>query len=650
MATAAITSPLTQVARPSFQPKIVSLYESLFKDEDDAEKSEGFWTEFFLLRPHAPGLVAQIAPLSPDDLLHLQPMTRQLFEKSVAAFKGAKSPQDEIALDTLQVFLREILKKRFTNFSSDVIGLLTGLHNVDAVFTDFVAALETHIRNGKSLSVRRKAIQIALGITCGAFQTGLLSYFTHRDLFPALVKFINDTDTAGLTYEPFMLLGVLVNYNKFEFQNPYQLRLDDFVNEATIKRIVHEVGMTCILCRADYVAIQDDMPEGWSLNSVLSYVGLTMLAGSGPKPRTPPPSATNGDVSKLNFADLPNARAAILLATYDFVNSNKLFCHNFVNYQENDPKVAVEPPICAYFSLTSYLLHHAHRSSRTTLYARLNLLVLRLFLEDQAICKRLVSDETKGFVRLCRQKPPHLPIVRGKRILFTALIDMLADGINHNLRKKLDVELYLALVGALVRAVSFLIRTRTRLPYHWSELWRCILSLIRFMASYAADLKDLPQISTLLDMVVNFVALSLSAGDSFLPGAAGYDDLFYKLVEAGDVLIKFRDSYDLAKRSSNSIGTLISVSEHYYQLIEENRGKSGKKNLTPQQVADVIKSGYETLNMDGLEGGAGEKGLDRWEKYREADERSFLKKVARMVVKDLKTVEAGDAPVVVGIQ
>jgi len=242
--------------------------------------------------------------------------------------------------------------------------------------------------------------------------------------------------------------------------------------------------MTCILCRADYVAIQDDLPEGWSLNSMLSYVGLTILAGAGPKPKTPPPSATNGDISKLNFTELPNARAAILLATYDFVNANKLFCYNFVNYQETDPKgigsclclhlnelgclvdaevITVEPPICAYFSLTSYLLHHAHRSSRSSLYARLNLLVLRIFLEDQALCKRLVSDETKGFVRLCRQKPPHLPIVRGKRVLLTAVLDTVADGINHNLRRKMDVDLYIALVDVLMRSVSFLIRTRYRL-------------------------------------------------------------------------------------------------------------------------------------------------------------------------------------------
>jgi hypothetical protein len=173
------------------------------------------------------------------------------------------------------------------------------------------------------------------------------------------------------------------------------------------------------------------------------------------------------------------------------------------------------------------------------------------------------------------------------------------------------------------------------------------------MASYAAELKEIPRVMILVDDAVNLIALSLSSGDSFLPGAAEYDDLFYKLVEAGDVLVKFRDSYDLAtqRTSTNAIATLISVSEHYYQLIEENRGKSGKKNLTPQQVADVIKSGYETLSMEGLEGAGrsgGGGGLDRWERYREADERAFLKKVARAVVVDVKTVEDGNSPLAVG--
>lgn len=212
------------------------------------------------------------------------------------------------------------------------------------------------------------------------------------------------------------------------------------MNEPTIKRIVQEIGTTCIRTRADYIAIHDDLPEGWSLNNVLTYVGLTMLSGAGPKSRSASPVQVNSDAPKLSFSSLPASRAALLLATYDFVNANKLFSHNLVSYTDPDPKA--ESPICAYISLTSYLLHHAHRSPRSSLYARLNLLVIRTLLEDQALCKRLTSDETKAFVRLCRQKQPHLPVVRAKRALLTAVIDAVVGGINHNLRKRLDVELY----------------------------------------------------------------------------------------------------------------------------------------------------------------------------------------------------------------
>jgi hypothetical protein len=35
---------------------------------------------------------------------------------------------------------------------------------------------------------RKKAIQAALSLTAGAYQTSLVSYFTHKDLFPALMK------------------------------------------------------------------------------------------------------------------------------------------------------------------------------------------------------------------------------------------------------------------------------------------------------------------------------------------------------------------------------------------------------------------------------------------------------------------------------
>lgn len=234
-------------------------------------------------------------------------------------------------------------------------------------------------------------------------------------------------------------------------------------------------------------------------------------------------------------------------------------------------------------------------------------------------------------VRLCRQKSPYLPPVRGDRVLAVSILDTMIDGINHNLRRRLDVELYILFIGTILRIISHLSRSRTRLNYHWSELFRSLLSLVRFLTTYTSDLKNLSNIETLLDDLVNLIALSLSAGEAFLPTPASYDDLFYKLVETGEVLVKFRDNYNLGKRPSSSIDTLISVSAHYNQLLIDAPGRKGK-HLTSAQVAGVIKQGYETLSLDMKEG------LDSWDKYREADRRVFLKKMARAAVSDVKNL------------
>ena len=93
-----------------------------------------------------------------------------------------------------------------------------------------------------------------------------------------------------MVYKPYLLLGLLANYNKFEFRNPYRLRLEDFVNEGVIQKIVRGLGSTLSLSRDSYVAIQEDIAEGWTLSNTLAYLSLGLLApAKGAKP--PPPSA-----------------------------------------------------------------------------------------------------------------------------------------------------------------------------------------------------------------------------------------------------------------------------------------------------------------------------------------------------------------------
>lgn len=53
----------------------------------------------------------------------------------------------------MTVFLGVILTKRYTNPSSDIITVLAGLDDVDAVFFDFANAIESIVRNGSSRKI-----------------------------------------------------------------------------------------------------------------------------------------------------------------------------------------------------------------------------------------------------------------------------------------------------------------------------------------------------------------------------------------------------------------------------------------------------------------------------------------------------------------
>ena len=178
-----------------------------------------------------------------------------------------------------------VLNKRFSNPSSDIIEVLAGLDLVDAVFTDLVATLEHTIKDGRTLALRQKAVRTAIAVVSGGYQTAIVSYFLHRDLFPALMKLVHQLDDPLQASEPLLLTGLLANYNRFEVHNPYRIRFADYVNDDAMKKVVESVACICTLLRSRYIAIQDDTPVGWSVSGTLSYVGLGAFAGA--KPVTP---------------------------------------------------------------------------------------------------------------------------------------------------------------------------------------------------------------------------------------------------------------------------------------------------------------------------------------------------------------------------
>ncbi|KAI9717458.1 MAG: hypothetical protein M1828_007220 [Chrysothrix sp. TS-e1954] len=631
-------SPLTLQARPdTFQPKIVGLYEQLFESESLLEHAEGFWSEVFLLKPDQAKLRETLEALSPEALLQHQIPTQELFHRAAYQLRTGASPSDENALDTLTVFLECVLSKKYSSPNSDVITVLAGLEGVDTVFTEFVNALEITIKDGRTLDVRQKAVQTAVAAVAGAYHTGLVSFFIGKDFFPALMKLVHDADDYTRLFVVFAFLGLLVNYNKFEFQNPYQHRFEDFVNEPIIQKTVQGLGQIYESSRNRYIAVQDDQPEGWNLSNTMTYFGLGGLTTS-TKTGT---GAMTDEEAKTAFAGFPPTETSILLPTYDFSNANKVFCLNFIRLA---PSTKTDPStFTSFLSLSSYLFQHAYRSTRASLYACLSLLIVRIMAEDQVVVRSLCNGDSMTSARLCRQRQPLLPVVRGDRLAVCVIFDTLVDGINHNLRKRLDVTLYILLLTPLHRLLTHLIHTHTKLPHHFPALWRSLLSFLRFLTSYATSLSTLPGIHSLTDLTAQILALALTAGEAFLPDARAHDDLFYKVFEAGDALAGFRDAYKLGERpgARASVEVLLGVSRHYSKLLEEDGsgkgaggGAGARKSLSPREVSRVIRKGYETLELRTGEG------LDRWERYREADWRNLIKRVARVVVADVRTMLA----------
>lgn len=68
-------------------------------DDEPVEPSEGFWREFFLHKPEPAGLKRVLASMAPDEMLHQQAHSQQLFSQAMLRIKQAKAPADDIALE-----------------------------------------------------------------------------------------------------------------------------------------------------------------------------------------------------------------------------------------------------------------------------------------------------------------------------------------------------------------------------------------------------------------------------------------------------------------------------------------------------------------------------------------------------------------------
>jgi hypothetical protein len=281
----------------------------------------------------------------------------------------------------------------------------------------------------------------------------------YNDLFSSLVTYISSASSSSEILRASALLALLSTYNKHESSNPYQSRLRDFINEDVMHKIIDCVGTVSTSSRETYTSIQDDIAEGL-LGGVSKIVGgyvpfglVTRLGLTGTKTPTPPPVEDVDDAlaklylllpSFINYR--PNPEIAVLLMSYEFSHANKAFSLAFIRSKSSSG----ETPFGSFLSLTSYLTTQQSRSLRATLYSRLALLTIRHLIDDSSLMAILQHEDTKSRIRICRQRQPFLPTVTAERKLVEGILDICVCGIDHNLRRRLDIGFYMYFLQLLI--------------------------------------------------------------------------------------------------------------------------------------------------------------------------------------------------------
>ncbi|KAF9585648.1 hypothetical protein BGW38_001366 [Lunasporangiospora selenospora] len=548
--------------RMKLKEKFVAIYDMFLRGQDpiQGKDSEMFWDELFLIKVNTKHLSSSLRQIGEDQLLAIKDEINSIFLHAVNAVTDPLPQRRLHAMQTLTILLSEIFRKKFNNWSFDVIHLLTGLSQADYVFGVLLQGLDSLLGNEAPLELRTAALRLAITIASGndnVNKNSLNEYFMQKDLFTSLAKFLVSVDDDDLAFEVMTLLGLLANYNKYEIQNPYLIQLADLNDDAIFHKMSMVLAHKFDDMQRDYTEVMDDDdPSTVSrVASALSYVSGMLWN----------PKGQDTTSTGATFAFLPNGKATVLLVFYDLIHNNKRFLRVFLNYstpelsmatpqtmgdKTEDPKNSLDgkdTALGSFLSFVSYLSQH-NRTPRTAPYTQLCLIIVQIIVEDpssyQHLCiipqsqdstptTRALRANPMASVRLCRQRQPVLPKAKQARPMAAVVLDVVLGFLKHNMKKKLQVDCFRIAVAIIFALASRFRSLRVRLPYHWAEMWNTIQGLVKFLHANATGLQYNIEARDLIAEAIDLVNYFATYGDLLMPDPGSLYALYYEIVRTG---------------------------------------------------------------------------------------------------------------------
>ena len=614
--------------RLTLKEKVVSEYEMLWSRGDLPN-----FANLFALKVNAIWLQDHVGSCTAAELVQRQPAIRKLFAACCARL-GEDHPADvqSHAMETLSGIFLGIGCRNFTNPISDVLELLCGLDEADAVFGalfgDIKRILTSPRRGAAHVALRRAAVRLLLALAASAsdLQSNILVEFLMPKGFDApltvLLTQVADAEppppsataaaadgsgsassaaasavATSAVEDAALLLVLLAAYRRHERPNGFLRVVTDATAEAphlqALAQVSRKVFERCMY-PAEAAAASSYLGASWGYSLARwAEWGAHLITMESYLPTSITSQLSSPEALRTNAAPLTVA----LLICYELAVPR-----GGATLAELCAQMDAVPAALGGGSARGALLRHLFsvasllacdaRDALLVAQLRLALLVIERVLDGAKSAPLLLSVDLGGGLPLWafssshitdRQLPSPQPLLGGAYTLLAMLL-------TQNLRRaSFHPPLYVQALTLLQRLMIAQHRAQTTLPLlKWEELWAALFTVADFISNDDVfTQRGAPEVGLRVLEVINVL---VTLGDAILPSASHFESFAYELVRRHRT---FEKLYRIARQQAPHLVKALSLARSLIVGALEAIGKmdlNAAANLTSSQALDIIRA------------------------------------------------------------
>lgn len=200
------------------------------------------------------------------------------------------------------------------------------------------------------------------------------------------------------------------------------------------------------------------------------------------------------------------------------------------------------------------------------------------------------------------------------RPVAVGILSLAVEFIRGHLMKKLPYRSYSIVCSISRNLLCYQVKHEIRLDFDWKQFWSGLLNLLQFILKLDQNSLSLDHSFRLILQILDLFNLFILYGDRFLQAAHFYDDLYYEIIRMRSLfdsvyenaLLHLPGSHlDLRTIVSDVIlhmGNIRSITNHFAARIAAFSASNNLASLTEDQVLNVVRDNYESLNLRVYEG------------------------------------------------